>query len=223
VGTGHIMKIYLSLLVGAILAARIGVPAAWAADPAMTESTSDLGLYLAVAGGWTHADSDQSPTFDGEVFFKNGWIGSAALGVHFTDHVRAEFEWAAHQNSLDHISSGAFSMDINGDLTVFTGLAKIAYDFGNGPLRPYVAVGGGLANFEVTVKPPTGSGSDSEMAVAGTLEAGINYAMTANAEIFSGVQVLMLDDVTIDPDSSGATELSNPLFVSAAVGLRWNF
>jgi opacity protein-like surface antigen len=189
----------------------------------VAESATDLGLYLAVAGGWTYADSDKSPTFDGEIFFRDGWTGSAALGAHITDHVRAEFELAAHQDSLDHIRIGAGSMDLNGDLTVYTGLAKIAYDFGDGPFRPYVAAGIGLANFDVKVKPPTGSGSDSDMALAGTLEAGINYAMTANAELFSDVQVLLLNDVTVDPASNGGAELLNPMFVSASLGLRWNF
>jgi opacity protein-like surface antigen len=217
------MKTYLALLVGTLLAIMFDVPTASAADPFVAESGTDPGLYLAVAGGWTYADSDKSPTFNGEVFFQDGWTGSAALGAHITDHVRAEFELAAHQNSLDHMSSGAFSMDLNGDLTVYTGIAKIAYDFGDGPLRPYVAAGVGIANFDVEVKPPTGSGSDSDMALAGTLEAGINYAVTANAELFSNVQVLLLGDVTVDPDSTGGTELSNPMFVSASVGFRWNF
>lgn len=217
------MKTYLALLVSTPLAIVFDAPAAWADDSNVAENSLDLGLYLAVAGGWTYADSDKSPTFDGEIFFKDGWTGSAALGAHITDHIRAEFELAAHQNSLDHVSSGAFSVGLNGNLTVYTGIAKIAYDFGDGAFRPYVAAGVGLANFDVEVKPPTGSGSDSDMALAGTLEAGINYAVSANAELFSDVQVLLLGDVTVDPDSSGATELSNPLFVSASVGLRWNF
>jgi opacity protein-like surface antigen len=217
------MKIYLGLLVSTLLAIVFDIPAAGANDTYVAESSLDLGLYLAVAGGWTYADSDKSPTFDGEIFFKDGWTGSAALGTHITDHVRAEFELAAHQHSLDHIRIGAASMDLNGDLTVHTGIAKIAYDFGDGLLRPYVAGGVGLANFDVGVKPPTGSGSDSDMALAGTLEAGINYAVTANAELFSDVQVLFLSDVTVDPASNGGAELSNPMFVSASLGLRWNF
>lgn len=217
------MRIYLGVIVGTFVALVSEVPAAWAADAIGEASSLDLGLYLAFAGGLTHADSDKSPTFDGEVFFQDGWTGSSSLGAHLTDHVRAEFELAAHQNSLDHISSGPFSMEINGDLTVYTGLAKIAYDFGDGRLRPYVAVGLGLANFHVEVTPPTGNGSDSDIALAGTLEAGMNYALTANAELFSDFQVLLLDDVTIDPDSTGGTELSNPMFISASIGLRWNF
>ena len=129
------MKTYLVLLVGTLVAIVFDIPAAWADDSDVAENSLDLGLYSAVAGGWTYADSDKSPTFNVEVFFKDGWTGSAARGARITDHVRAEFELAAHQNSLDHVSGGGSSMDLNGDLTVYTGIAKIAYDFGDGPMR----------------------------------------------------------------------------------------
>ena len=198
-----------------------------AADPFVAGDSSDSGIYLAVAGGWTYADGD---TFDvpsapasGEIFFQDGWVGSVAIGARITDHVRTELELAVHHNALDDEDIvGLGTIDLDGEVNVYTGLAKVAYDFGDGPLRPYVGAGIGIARFDVDINAPV-TGSDSSLALAGSLEAGVNYALTANAELFGDAQVLLLDDVTIDPASTGSATLSNPMFVSASVGLRWSF
>ena len=221
------MKLYQILLAGSLMGALLNVPAASAADPYLVAEAPDRRLYLAVSSGWNYADSDlfeiPSIPLSGEIFFMDGWAGAVALGGHITDHVRTEFELAVHHNALDDEDIvGLGTIDLEGEINVYTGLAKIAYDFGEGPLKPYIAAGVGLAKFDVEINSPV-TGSDSDLVLAGSLEAGVNYAVTANMELFADGQVLMLDDVTIDPAGGGAADLSNPMFISASVGLRWNF
>ena len=193
----------------------------------MADDRSDLELYLAVSGGWNYADGDKfevpSVPISGEIFFLDGWTGAVALGGHITDHIRTEFELAVRHNALDDEDlAGIGTIDLTGKVNVYTGLLKVAYDFGEGPFRPFIAAGVGLAKFDVEIDVPF-TGSDDAVALAGSLEAGASYAMSANAELFADAEVLLLDDVTLDPTATGDSILSNPLFVSASVGLRWRF
>jgi opacity protein-like surface antigen len=221
------MKIYQGLLAGCVLGLVCNIPAVSAADPYAPEDFSDFGLYLSVAGGWNYADSDNfdvpSVPVGGEIFFEDGWTGAIALGAHVSDHIRTELEFAVRHNALDDEDIvGLGTIDLNGDVNVYTGLAKVAYDFGDGPFRPFLGIGIGFASFDVDINAPV-AGNDSDMAVAGSLEAGINYSLTEKAELFADTEVLLLEDVTLDPTSTGSATLSNPMFVSASVGFRWKF
>ena len=95
-------------------------------------------------------------------------------------------------------------------------------DFGDGPLKPFVAGGIGLAKFHVNIDSPV-TGSDSDLVLAGSLAAGANYVVSPHAELFAAAEVLLLNDVTLDPTGGGSAKLLNPMFLSLAVGLRWNF
>jgi hypothetical protein len=53
-------------------------------------------------------------------------------------------------------------------------------------------------------------------------EAGIAVPVASNIEAFGKAQVMVLDDVNINPPSSSAT-LDHPTTVSALVGLRIGF
>ena len=196
------------------------------ADPT-PQQNRDLALYLAVSGGWNHLNSASIDVpilgTTGEIFFNDGWTGSVAVGAHVTNHLRVELELAAHKNGLNHedFSDGS-RVDLGGGVQVFDGLAKIAYDFGDGPLRPFVGAGVGVANFGVNLESPV-TGSDNAWALAGALEAGLNYSISPHAELFASGQLLMLGDVHIDPTSNGGGTLSHPTLLSTSVGVRWNF
>jgi opacity protein-like surface antigen len=197
--------------------AILGSSAVYAEDVA--DGKQSLPAYLSVSGGFNYADSDRSPTFDGKVFFKDGWTGAAAMGSNFSDHVRGEIEVALRKNSLDKVKVGGFELGITGNTKIFTGMAKLAYDFGDGAFRPYLGAGIGLGNFMVH----TGGGTDSETALAGSVQAGVNYEISPKAAFFVDAQALMLADVNVDPDNSGNTKIENPLFLTASVGLRFWF
>ena len=221
------MKPFQKLLVGSLLGAMLISPVAQAADPYTDEDRSGLGLYLAVSGGWNYADSDNfevpSVPISGEIFFLDGWTGAVAFGGRITDHVRTELELAVHHNALDDEDlDGIGTIDLTGEVNVYTGLAKVAYDFGDGPFKPFIAAGVGLAKFDAEIDAPV-VGSDSNVVLAGSLEAGVNYSLSANAELFADAELLLLDDVTIDPAATGDSNLSNPMFVSVSAGLRWSF
>jgi opacity protein-like surface antigen len=221
------MKIRMWLLPGVIFAALFGTPTVWAADLSEPESPTDLRFYLSIAGGWNHADSDNfhlsSGQISGEIFFDDGWIGKVALGANIDDHLRGELEFAIRNNDLDHETIDQFGkIDLKGETNVYTGLAKIAYDFGDGPVRPFVGAGIGVASFDVNIDAPV-SGSDSDLALAGSLSVGMNFAVSTNAELFAEGEALLIDDVSLDPTSTGSASLSNPLFLSASLGLRYRF
>lgn len=220
------MKLFQMLLVSSLFGTIFSVPIAHAADPYVAEDRSDLGLYLAVSGGWNYADSDNfevpSVPISGEIFFLDGWRGAVALGGRITDHVRAELELAIRHNALDDEDLvGIGTIDLTGRVNVYTGLAKVAYDFGDGPFKPFIAAGIGLASFDAEIEAPV-VGSDSNVVLAGSLGAGVNYSLSPNAELFADAELLLLDDVTIDPAGTGDSNLSNPIFVSVSAGLRWN-
>src|SRR5438874_6562902 len=133
------MRIHIKLLTAAIFATLVGVPSVWAADLFVAENSTNLGYYLSVAGGWNHADSDKfhlsSGQISGEIFFDDGWVGKVALGTNIDDHLRAELEFAIHHNGLDYENINQLGrIDLKGETNVYTGLAKIAYDFGDGPV-----------------------------------------------------------------------------------------
>lgn len=187
----------------------------------------DTGLYLALSGGWNHqasADIDVSGLpITGEIFFKNGWTGAVAVGAHATSNLRAEVELAVHQTGLDYEElEGVGTIDLDGNARVTNVLAKLLYDFGDGPVRPYVGAGIGLANYRVKLDAPI-AGKDSDTAFAGALEAGLNYAVSPHAELFAAGQVLLLGDLKLDPTSTGGARIDNPLLVSTSVGVRWHF
>jgi hypothetical protein len=224
---GHFMKLLQKLLVGSFLGVTLTSTIARAADPYVAGDSRGLDLYLAVSGGWSYADGDNfevpSVPISGEIFFSDGWTGAVALGGHITDHVRTEFAFAVRHNALDEEDLvGIGTIDLTGLVNVYTGLAKVAYDFGDGPFKPFLSAGAGLASFHAEIDSPV-TGSDSHVVLAGSLGAGVNYTLSANAELFTDAEVLLLDDVTIDPTSTGDSTLSNPTFMSVTAGLRWNF
>ncbi len=200
---------------------------AFAAD-IMPQNPSEAALYLAVSGGWSHlerADLSNIPGVGtGEIFFYDGWTGAVMAGKRLSNHWRAEVEIAAHRQGLNYENLSGFGrQDLAGNVQVYDGLAKLAYDFGEGPLRPYVAAGIGVANFGVDLQSPQ-VGSDNDWAMAGALEAGLSYAISPQVELFASGQVLVLGDVTLDPTSAGSgATVSHPTLLSSSVGLRFNF
>jgi hypothetical protein len=187
----------------------------------------DLSLYLAVSGGWNQqfdADFDVSGApISGDLFFNDGWTGAVALGAHVTDNLRIELEFAVHQVGLDSEDLvGIGTIDLEGHARAYDVLTKLAYDFGDGPVKPFIAAGVGVASYGVDLDFPV-SGSDSDTTYAGALEAGVSYTISSDAELFAAGQLLVLGDVELDPTSSGSATLDYPLLVSGSVGLRWNF
>ena len=213
----------LSVLGGCIWPLLSGM--AFAADVASPKG-SETALYIAVSGGWSHLERADLSGIVGistsEIFFNDGWTGAVMAGTRLSDHWRAEVEFAAHHQGLNYENLNGARVDLTGNVQVYDGLAKLAYDFGDGPLRPYVGAGIGLANFGVDLQSPA-VGSDNAWTMAGALEAGLSYAVSPQVEIFASGQVLFLGNVTLDPTSSGGATLVHPTLLSTSLGLRLNF
>ena len=140
------------------------------------------------------------------------------------DHLRAELEFAIRHNDLDHEDIDQVGkIDLNGTTNVYTGLAKIAFDFGDGPLRPFVGAGIGVARFEVDIDITDPVEASRAEHLCRRILGDTDYAISTNAELFAEGEALMIDDVSLDPASTGSASLSNPLFLSTSLGLRYRF
>ena len=213
----------ISILCSCILPLLPGM--AFAADIAPQKS-SETSLYFAVSGGWSHLERADLSGIVGvstsEIFFNDGWTGAVMAGTRLSDHWRAEVELAAHHQGLNYENLNGVRVDLIGNVQVYDGLAKLAYDFGDGPLRPYIGAGVGLANFGVDLQSPA-VGSDNDWVMAGALEAGLSYAVSPQVELFASGQVLFLGNVTLDPTSQGGATLVHPTLLSTSLGVRLNF
>lgn len=188
------------------------------------ESGHRTAAYLAISGGENH-EPDQhfhSATSTGHVAFSDGITGSVALGFDLGDHFRTELELAVQQANLDHIHVPGFRLDVGGTSDIFTGMAKIAYDFDCGGVRPYLAAGLGIGQFAIHLA-NTLRGSDSDLAFAGKLEGGVSIPITNRVDLFANTQALFLTDVMMNPGGGDATELSHPILYSGSTGFRLHF
>jgi opacity protein-like surface antigen len=196
-----------------------------AADVASTDAGVRKEHYLSLSGGLSFADATEFETVGatGEIFFHGGWTGSAALGIHLTNTLRSEVELSIHTNDLeDEYIDGLGTIELDGNVSVVTTLAKLAYDFDLNSLKPFVAIGIGLAHFEAEIQVPI-TGSDHDTVLAGAVEGGFAYVVSDRVDLFTKAQLLVLGDVTLDPAGTGDSTLDTPLLVSGSAGIRIGF
>jgi hypothetical protein len=184
----------------------------------------DATIYLSVAGGFDKLfDTDfASGDVTGEINFNPGWIAAFAIGTHVFQNFRAEIEVSNQSVALDdEVINGLGRIDLSGDVQILAVMAKLAYDLDLGSTRPFLGVGLGVANFAVDLNAPI-QFDDRDTVLAGMGEVGIAVPVASNVEAFGKAQVMVLDNVNINPPSSTAT-LDHPTTVSALVGLRIGF
>jgi outer membrane protein OmpA-like peptidoglycan-associated protein/outer membrane protein W len=190
---------------------------------AAAEQTQTKGLYLSLGGGvnWTQ-DSD----LDGlgrTADFDTGWLGTLAAGYRYGNNLRTEIELGYRANDLDSVSGIGSS---TGDVTAWSGMLNVLYDFPTGTAwRPYLGAGLGAARVNADGNPITaGSDSvdDSDVAFAYQAIAGIGYNFTPNAELFLDYRYFATED--LDLRTRAGTNFEGEYANHAVmIGLRWTF
>ena len=101
-------------------------------------------------------------TFVGDISLDAGFAITGALGRYFTDNIRGELEVGYSNADYDSLSgtgtvtyngttyTATGSDDIDGSVSMFTGLANVYYDFNttDGGITPYVGAGLGFVSYK---------------------------------------------------------------------------
>lgn len=199
-----------------VLAVWIGPSAALAGGPTLS------GPYVSTSFGISAPiDPDiEVPGADGSLGTEFGFQGSVAMGAGFATNWRAEVELSLIENDISKVRiNGVGSIPLDGEIGVLTGMAKVAYDFEIGSMRPYLAAGVGFANYEVSV---TGQ-SDSDTVLAGEIEGGVTIPLTDQLDLFTSSKLVMLTSFHLDPANNGGADIENPILMSSSMGLRIRF
>ena len=199
----------------------MGASAAFA-GPTTAPATS---FYISTFGGLSAPIDPQfdDPAQSGELGTEMGFAGGISLGTRLSDQLRAEIELAIQENDVVHVKiDGAGTFPLNGDITVFTSMLKLAYDFELGSWKPYLAAGVGMANYQMSLEAPA-SGSDQKTVLAGEIEGGMTIPLTDRLDLFTSTRLLVLRSFYLDPTGMGGAELQNPLLLSSSIGLRIGF
>ncbi|WP_425410168.1 OmpA family protein [Hyphococcus sp.] len=122
------------------------------------------GLYGAIGAGLSYLDGDTdinnnsggsgTPQFDSTQEHDLGIGVYAAIGYAYENNLRAELEFSYRNNDIDSIDpdGGGFSGwptgTISGDTTSMAIMGNVLYDFGDGPVTPYIGLGTGIANVD---------------------------------------------------------------------------
>jgi hypothetical protein len=199
----------------------IGASSAFAGPPAAPAPS----FYISTFGGLSAPIDPQfeDPAQSGELGTELGFAGGISLGTRLSVQVRAEIELAIHENNVVHVKiDGAGTFPLTGDITVFTSMLKLAYDFELGSWKPYLAAGVGMANYQISLDAPA-SGSDQKAVLAGEIEGGMTIPLTDRLDLFTSTRLLVLSSLYLDPTGTGGAELQNPLLLSSSIGLRIGF
>ncbi|WP_422027510.1 outer membrane protein [Pyruvatibacter mobilis] len=166
----------------AAVALVMGAPAAFA-----EEGANDGGFYVSAGGGinWISDMKNNGLTLD----LESGATYAASVGYDFGENAsggafRVEAEYSRTKNDLGSISNGVTSVSLSGDLTQNLYMVHLIYDFwANDTFTPYVGVGAGVADIEVsaTAAGVTSTGSNTEEAYRGlvgvTADVSENFAL----------------------------------------------
>ena len=173
---------------------------------ATSATAGDLrGSYAAIEGGAGWIGSERilqevavtgvivtSPVFDAD--FATGWAVLATLGYAFDNNLRAELEAGYRRNDIDNLVqlTTPTALAATGDLSEFTVMANLLYDFALGDkltLSVGAGVGADLANFKAAAL----GVDDDEWVFAYQAIAGLSYAIGRQTQLFLNYRYLHAD------------------------------
>lgn len=207
---GSARRIAACALASAVLCAS----GAHADTPADDAGPSDW--YVALSGFHVMPrDSDTTRPTDfgrltGEAEYGSSPAFSAAIGRHVMEAVRLEFEVGYSPVDIKAMTSlrvGGHLVDLpyglTGDSDVWTVTMAVAYDVPTqGPLRPYIGAGVGIAHHETRttftlagIDPVTEAGDDTVLSYH--LRAGLSYQLSDTVVVFGGYRYIGARDVEI--------------------------
>lgn len=163
------------------------------------------GSYAAIEGGAVWVGSERilqevavtgvittSPIFDAD--FATGWAVLATLGYAFDNNLRAELEAGYRRNDIDRLVqlTTPAVLSANGDLSEFTIMANLLYDFALGD-RLTLSLGAGVGADHATLKAAALGVDDDEWVFAYQAIAGLNYAIGRQTQLFLNYRYLHAD------------------------------
>ncbi|MEZ6094731.1 MAG: outer membrane beta-barrel protein [Pirellulaceae bacterium] len=171
-------------------------------------------FYLTIFGGNNMVDDlidELSPTISGTTFdqgfgMKDGVLVGGALGIYHGRNLRAEYELTYRTSAADEFfvdSAGPNgTIGVDGDLSVFTGMSNVYWDFTNVPFRwftPYVGAGAGFAyvdaDFHNFNTPVLHRSHDNDSAIAYQWIVGGNKSLTQNVDVFAEYRVMQTANI----------------------------
>lgn len=167
-------------------------------------------FYVALSGGWAHRETvhevDDSRTF---IVFNEGFAANVALGWRFCDMFRAEAEYTFMNNDVETAGAAGLSSEAAGNVSLRAWMFNLYHDVQIcGCWKPYVGVGIGVVQSEINSLYPTffdvagapmagvGVNTTSDMVFAYQFRAGISYAISCRAEIYTGYRFFDGDELT---------------------------
>jgi outer membrane protein OmpA-like peptidoglycan-associated protein len=173
---------------------------------ATSASASGLrGSYAAIEGGAGWIGSERilqevavtsvittSPIFDTD--FATGWAVLATLGYAFDNNLRAEIEAGYRRNDIDRLVqlTTPAVLSASGDLSEFTVMANLLYDFALGD-KLTLSVGAGVGADLANLKAAALGVDDDEWVFAYQAIAGLNYAIGRQTQLFLNYRYLHAD------------------------------
>ena len=144
------------------------------------------GPYVEARGGaafLTDTDFDNTGVGDVDLSFDTGWVVEGAVGYAHESGLRGEVALGYRENEFDEIEVGSVSVDVDGDIGVFTALANGYYDFhlarygvtgAAANFAPFIGAGLGMA--VIDTDGDLGDGDDTVFAYQAI--GGVSYAFT---------------------------------------------
>ncbi len=200
---------------------------------AMEWEGMDNGGYFSVRGGVSHLADQDFDTLAGTVTTKAkaSWVGTAAIGVRISPHLRAEVEGGYQTNELDeaHIPGhgpGTGTKPASGDVSIRSGMANLYYDmFQKTRLSPYVGAGVGMANVkyrETCVNGVPFTADDDDTVLAGQAMVGVRYRFNPDVAGTAEYRYFRTADVKVNGAGGGTADVETASH-NAMVGLELKF
>lgn len=172
--------------------------------------------YIGLYGGLNlQDDADISANgVSGEADTDSGYVFGGTLGYAFHPgamwSVRTELDIGYRENDIESLSgtiaglgSGSIS-NVDGDISIFSGLVNVWWDYNAGRFTPYFGGGIGAANVSVNDVSVFGVGvaDDSETVLAYQFGAGLAYAISDSMDISFDYRYFATDDAELSASAA---------------------
>lgn len=200
---------------------------------AMDWEGMDNGGYFAVRGGVSNLADQDFATAAGTVTSKTkaSWVGTAALGVRISPHLRAEVEGGYQTNEMDSATipghgPGSGEKPATGDVSVSSGMANLYVDmFQKSRLSPYVGAGVGVANVkykDTCVNGVPFTADDDDTVLAGQAMVGVRYRFNPSVAGTAEYRYFRTADVKVNGAGGGTAEVETASH-NAMLGMELKF
>ena len=199
--------------------------------------------YVSVYGGgsrlqdtdFKYSWSSGSASASDRLRYDLGGVYGAAIGTSIGSlPLRIEVEYSYRKNGIDD-AVGGYKGRINGGRIESTALmVNLYYDFKSvdglydylsGPVYPYVFVGAGSVDSEITIATAWWSGNKSESVFAGQVGIGFGWEITDHIIFDLKGRIMMTEDIEYENIAGSGTslDLDKPLYAEVLAGLRFQF